>query len=322
MAYRPRARKGSLIARTRTWPTINSKEPTLLGFMAFKAASLHILSIDNQEKSPTFGQMVSNNSTVVSCAPVIITGIRAYYNTIDGLKVFSEIYSEKLPKELSRKKELKCDFKTRLNKIETNIDKIHKFTALICILPKKAGISQIKPYLIEIGVGGGDLISQFEYLKNKLGVEISVHEIIKPGMSVDVAGITKGKGWQGPVKRFGIKKKQHKSRKTVREVGTVGAWNPRNIMYTVPRAGQMGFHQRTEYNKQILLTGNDQSQSVTPKGGFDHFGVIPGDYIILKGSLPGPSKRPLTIRYPVRTNNDKIKEPKIIHISTIDGDFS
>ena len=115
MAYRPRARKGSLIARTRTWPTINSKEPTLLGFMAFKAASLHILSIDNQEKSPTFGQMVSNNSTVVSCAPVIITGIRAYYNTIDGLKVFSEIYSEKLPKELSRKKELKCDFKTQLN---------------------------------------------------------------------------------------------------------------------------------------------------------------------------------------------------------------
>ena len=166
------------------------------------------------------------------------------------------------------------------------------------------------------------MISQFEYLKNKLGVEISVHEIIKPGMSVDVAGITKGKGWQGPVKRFGIKKKQHKSRKTVREVGTVGAWNPRNIMYTVPRAGQMGFHQRTEYNKQILLTGNDQSQSVTPKGGFDHFGVIPGDYIILKGSLPGPSKRPLTIRYPVRPNGDKIKEPKIIHISTIEGEFS
>ena len=84
----------------------------------------------------------------------------------------------------------------------------------------------------------------------------------------------------------------------------------------------MGFHQRTEYNKQILLTGNDQSQSVTPKGGFDHFGVIPGDYIILKGSLPGPSKRPLTIRYPVRSNVDKIKEPKIIHISTIEGEFS
>ena len=131
-------------------------------------------------------------------------------------------------------------------------------------MPKKAGISQIKPYLIEIGVGGGDLTSQFEYLKNKLGLEIPIQEIIKPGMSVDVAAITKGKGWQGPVKRFGIKKKSHKSRKTVREVGTIGAWNPRSVMYTVPRAGQMGFHQRTEYNKQILLVGNDQSQSVIP----------------------------------------------------------
>ena len=37
-------------------------------------------------------------------------------------KVFSEIYSEKLPKELSRKKKLKCDFKTQLDKIETSID--------------------------------------------------------------------------------------------------------------------------------------------------------------------------------------------------------
>ena len=121
MAYRPRARKGSLIARTRTWPSTNLKEPTLLGFMAFKAASLHVLSIDDQEKSPTFGQMVSNHSTVDSCAPVIIDGIRSYYDTIDGLKVFSEVYREKLPKELSRKKELKCNFQTQFSKIEKKL---------------------------------------------------------------------------------------------------------------------------------------------------------------------------------------------------------
>ena len=84
-----------------------------------------------------------------------------------------------------------------------------------------------------------------------LGKEIKVDQIFETGASVDVAAITKGKGWQGVIQRFGAKKKQHKSRKSVREVGSLGPISPQNVMYTVPRAGQRGFHQRIEYNNPI-----------------------------------------------------------------------
>src|SRR3972149_2252191 len=58
---------------------------------------------------------------------------------------------------------------------------------------------------------------------------------------IDAVAITKGKGWEGPITRWGVKKKQHKSRKSVREVGSLGPISPASIMYTVPRAGQRGF---------------------------------------------------------------------------------
>ena len=323
LAVRPRGRHGTLNARVRTWPSIKSDEPKLLGFMAFKVGSMNVLTVDNREKSSTFGKPIFNHSTVVSCAPITIVGVRSYQSSVDGLKVFSEVYAKKLSKEILRKQKLNSNTDANIKKIQDNIELITKVSAIVSVPPKQAGLSQIKPYLFEIGVGGGSIDTQFEYLINQLGSTISATDIFQSGMLVDVLGITKGKGWQGPVKRFGIKKKQHKSRKTVREVGTVGAWSPQNIMYTVPRAGQMGFHQRTEFNKKVLLIANEEQQSVNPDGGFLHFGIIPGDYMILKGSLPGPVKRPVIVRYPVRSKSTaKLDTPKILQLSTKKGDFS
>ena len=321
LAFRPRGRHGTLNARIRNWPTVKSEEPTLLGFMGFKVGSINVLTIDNVDKSPTFGKPIFNHATVLSCAPMTIVGLRAYKNSLDGLYVFSEAYANNLPKEQSRKQKLNSDSNTNINKIQENLESLEKLCAIVSVPPKQAGLSQIKPYSFEIAIGGPTLESQFDYLKDNLGKTVSVSDIIKPGMLVDALGVTKGKGWQGPVKRFGIKKKQHKSRKTVREVGTVGAWSPQNIMYTVPRAGQMGFHQRTEYNKKILFMANEKEQSVNPDGGFIHFGLVPEDYVIVKGSLPGPIKRPVVLRYPMRPKHTKLDVPKVIKLSTQNGEL-
>ena len=321
LAFRPRGRHGTLNARIRNWPTVKSDEPTLLGFMGFKVGSINVLTIDNADKSPTFGKPIFNHATVLSCAPMTIVGLRAYKNSLDGLYVFSEAYATNLPKEQSRKQKLNSDYNTNINKIQDNLESLEKLCAIVSVPPKQAGLSQIKPYSFEIAIGGSTLESQFDYLKDNLGKTVSVSDIIKPGMLVDALGVTKGKGWQGPVKRFGIKKKQHKSRKTVREVGTVGAWSPQNIMYTVPRAGQMGFHQRTEYNKKILFMANEKEQSVNPDGGFIHFGLVPEDYVIVKGSLPGPIKRPVVLRYPMRPKHTKLDVPKVIKLSTQNGEL-
>ena len=132
---------------------------------------------------------------------------------------------------------------------------------------------------------------------------------------MDVVAITKGKGFQGPVKRWGIKILPRKSRKTKRGVAAIGPWKPARVLYTVPRAGQMGYHQRTEYNKRILKIGID-GKTITPKGGFLNYGEVKGTYIVVDGSLPGPSKRLVRLRCPVRPPK-KIPEtpPNITYIS-------
>jgi len=152
-------------------------------------------------------------------------------------------------------------------------------------------------------------------VKGLLGKTISVGEVFKEGQMVDVISVTKGKGFQGPVKRWGVKILSHKARKTKRGIATLGPWKPPRVLYSVPRAGQMGYFQRTEHNKRILKIGTDGSE-VSPKGGFIRYGPVRGTYILLDGSLLGPNKRLVRLRYPARPPK-KVSEapPKITYIS-------
>jgi large subunit ribosomal protein L3 len=73
----------------------------------------------------------------------------------------------------------------------------------------------------------------------------------------------------------------------------------------------MGFHQRTEYNKCILKIGTD-GKEITPKGGFIRYGIIRGAYMLIEGSIPGPEKRPIRLRYAVRPPKQLAEEPRQI----------
>jgi large subunit ribosomal protein L3 len=145
---------------------------------------------------------------------------------------------------------------------------------------------------------------------------MKIDQVFETGVSVDAAAITKGKGWEGPITRWGVKKKQHKSRKSVREVGSLGPISPASIMYTVPRAGQRGFHQRTEYNKRIMIMSNTEKNEVkiNPEGGFKHFGLVNGDFVIVKGSVPGTYRRLIKLRTQIRNVPSKILKPHILEV--------
>ena len=95
--------------------------------------------------------------------------------------------------------------------------------AVVAVFPHKIGIPQKTPFVFEISVSGKDIQTKFEFLKSKLGQEVRAQDVFKIGQNIDVHGITRGKGVEGPVTRFGIKRKQHKSRKSVRAVGTLGS---------------------------------------------------------------------------------------------------
>jgi len=93
---------------------------------------------------------------------------------------------------------------------------------------------------------------------------------------------------QGTIKRHHVKLLLHKNSKHRRMIGTAGSWHPSWVQATVPQAGQMGYHQRTEYNKRVLKVG-ENGEEITPAGGFPNYGVIRNSYILVHGSIPGPS---------------------------------
>jgi large subunit ribosomal protein L3 len=299
------------------WPTIEADAPRLLGFMAYKAGMTHVFAIEDRKRSPDFGKEVIAAATVLETPPILICAMRAYTRNVDGLRTLTEAWTKDPPEDLERVLTIPESFKAEegLKRIEQDLAKIVKVRVVAVTQPKEASLSRKKPDIAEIELGGGTVQQQFEFAKNLIGKTVTPAEIFKEGQYVDVASVSTGKGFQGPVKRWGVTILQAKGRKTKRGVATLGPWNPHHVMYSVARAGQMGYHQRTEYNKRILKIGKD-GKEVTPKGGFLRYGLVRGSYMILAGSIAGTEKRPIRLRYPARPPRNVAEEPpQITHVS-------
>jgi len=316
LAFLPRARARHPYGRIRHWPRAETG-PTPLGFMGYKAGMTNVSLIEDQAGSPNFGKEVTRPATVVDAPPITVVAIRAYTKNPYGSQTVTEAWTKEPPKDVNRltTPPNNPDPDQGVKKMEENLDKITELRLLAVTQPKQAGVPKKKPELLEIKIDGASTKEQLEYAKKLLGKNLSVTDVFKEGQFIDVVSITKGKGFQGPVKRWGVKMLSHKGRKTKRGIATLGPWNPHRVLYTVPRAGQMGYHQRTEFNKRILKIGADGSE-VTPKGGFLRYGPVKGTYVLINGSLPGPAKRLIRLRCPARPPR-RVPEapPKITQIS-------
>ena len=150
----------------------------------------------------------------------------------------------------------------------------------------------------------GDLEQKLSFVKENLKKEITIEDVFEKGSLIDFHGLTKGKGLQGPVKRFGIKLRQHKSEKGVRKVGSVGPWHPRRITFRVPQAGQLGLFTRISYNNKIISLGKAENKFKNIK----NFGDLKTDYALVRGSIQGPAKRQLLITSPLRSTKEQSKK--------------
>jgi large subunit ribosomal protein L3 len=310
LAYLPRHRAKKPVARIRFWPKINADAPRLLGFSGYKAGMTYVFTIEDRKRSPNFGKEVMRAVTILETPPLLVCGVRTYTHTPYGLEQLTECWMKDPPKDLDRAIVLPETFKTdeMLQKIDQNIDQTTTVRAIIATQPAQANLSKKKPEITEIQIGGGTIQQQVEYAKALLGKTVTAEEVFKNGQHVDVAAISTGKGFQGPVKRWGVTILQAKGRKTKRGIATLGPWNPHHLMYSIPRAGQMGYHQRIEFNKRILKIGKD-SKEVNVKGGFVRYGDLRSSFMIIEGSIPGTEKRTIRLRVPARPPTQVAEAP-------------
>ena len=309
LQFWPRKRAKKETARVRSWANLN--EAKILGFAGYKVGMTHIIYTDNVKNSMTKGQDVSTPVTVIECPPMKVYSIRFYKNTIEGVNLVSEVVSQKNDKELSRK----INLPKKVNKKIEDI-KDYDFIHLVAYTqPKLTSLSKKKPELLELAIGGNK-DDQLNLAKEKLGKEILLNEVLKEGQIIDVHAVTTGKGYQGPVKRFGVKIRFRKSEKTKRGPGSLGGWKGHgHFMWRNPNAGKVGYHLRVDYNKWLLKI-SDKPEEINPKGGFINYGFAKNTYVLVKGSIPGPKKRLMTLTYATRPKNGAFVEaPSIQYIS-------
>ncbi len=290
----------------RSWPSV--AEPSFLGFAAFKAGMTHVTMIDDSD-SPAKGSEVSRAATLLEIPELHVYGIRLYTKKYEYKEPATDYIDQNLAKKL------------HIKNIKNSIEKLPDpstftdATALVFIDPVNLGIANNRIKRMEIAVGGKSAKEKAEFIKGWIGKSVKVTDVLGAGDYIDVKSISTGKGWAGVVKRFGVATQGRKATGKRRHLGVMGAWHPAKVLYTVPHSGHMGYNYRTELNKRILKIGSvNDAKEVNVKGGFLNYGVIKNDYIMIDGSIPGPSKRFVRIRKALRSTHAK-KEPKITYIS-------
>jgi large subunit ribosomal protein L3 len=293
LQFWPRKRAKKFLPRV-NWNSIDSKK-NLNGFICYKAGMISAIVKDNTQHSMTKGKKIVIPATILECPPLKILSARFYK---DGI-VVKEVLMENPDKELKRRIKMPKKVDKKIEDVKDGYDNVK----IICYSVVKKTKIKKKPDLTEIGIKG-DLEEKIKFIKENSGKEISVLDVFENGQLVDIRGLTKGKGFQGPVKRFGITLKNHKSEKGVRRPGSLGPWNPSRVTFRVPMAGQLGMFTRVIYNNKIIDIGKSEGKIKNLK----NYGDVKTDYVIIKGSVMGPSKRQLIITSPLRETKKQSKK--------------
>ncbi len=321
LAFSPRKRAKSQVPTMRSWSEGN-KEPKLGGFAGYKVGMTHVIMMDDKPKSLTEGTEISVPVTVLEVPAMKIAAIRVYGEPGPyGTKILGEAWSGDLDPTLDKKlfTPKKANPEKALEKIGKLVEegKVANIHLISYTLPSLiAGIPKKTPDVMENRIVGGDMATRLEYATSLIGKSVEVSEIFNTGDMIDVSAITIGKGTQGPVKRWGINLMKHKHSRqgSLRQIGTLGPWNPSRVSWRVPQLGQTGYQQRTEYNKRIIKIG-ENGEEVTPSSGFLNYGEVSGNYMLLKGSVPGPKKRLIRLRPAIRGDKQQIGAPQVSYIS-------
>ena len=138
---------------------------------------------------------------------------------------------------------------------------------------KKAGVSPRKKVK--------EFDTNFKEVELKEGVAISVDQFFAEGQFVDISGVSKGKGFQGVVKRHGfggVGQATHGQHNRLRAPGSIGAGSdPSRVFKGMRMAGRMGGAMTMVENLRVIKVDADKN------------------ILVVKGSVPGPKNSILII---------------------------
>jgi len=319
--------------------------------MGYKSGMTHIVREVDKPGSKLHKKEVVEAVTIIETPPMIVIGIVGYTDSPQGLRTFATVWASHLSDEAKRRfyknwyrskrkafTKYARKFSDKKNsRFQKDLARMKKYCTVIRVIAhtqiRKLHLRQKKAHIMEIQVNGGSTRQKVDFAVNLLEKPVPVGAVFAENEMIDTIAVTKGKGFEGVTTRWGTRRLPRKTHKGLRKVGCIGAWHPSRVSYAVPRAGQNGYHHRTEINKKIYRLGtkdkngdnrNAKTESdltpkpITPMGGFPHYGVVNEDFLILKGAIPGTKKRVITLRKTLLTqvSRDSIEKITLKFIDT------
>uniref|UniRef100_A0AAV1T5K7 60S ribosomal protein L3 n=1 Tax=Peronospora matthiolae TaxID=2874970 RepID=A0AAV1T5K7_9STRA len=348
LGFLPKKRTKHHRGRVRKFPRDDaSKAPHLTAFMGFKAGMTHIVREVDRPGSKVHKKEIVEPVSIVETPPMVVIGVVGYLETPRGLRTLTTVFAEHLSEEVKRrfyknwyKSKRKAftkyakKYQTAPADIENELNRIKKYCQVVRVLAhtqvRKVKLRQKKAHLLEVQVNGGSVADKVDFAKSLFEKQVPVTAVFAKDEMIDVIGVTKGHGVEGVITRWGVTRLPRKTHRGLRKVACIGAWHPSRVRFTVPRAGQHGYHHRTEINKKIYrigaagdkkscMTEQDLTEKdITPLGGFPHYGVINEDWLMIKGQIVGTKKRALTLRKSllVHTKRSALEEISLKFIDT------
>jgi large subunit ribosomal protein L3e len=354
LGFLPKKRTKKHRGKIRSFPKDDPTKPVhLTAFMGYKAGMTHVVRYrERKQHRKVTKKDVVEAVTIVETPPMRIVGVVGYIETPRGLRALTSVWAQNLTKECKRvfyknwmraKKKAFSKYAAKWNEadpkknIARDLERIKKYCTVVRVIAHTQvhllKLHRKKAHLLEIQVNGGSVADKVNYAKDHFEQEITVNQLFKDNEMIDVLGVTKGYGREGVVKRWGVKCLPRKTHRGLRKVACIGAWHPAAVRWTVARTGQRGYFHRTEINKKIYRVGagaihgtknnatteNDLvTKNITPLGGFPQYGEVNYDFLMLKGSIMGTRKRPITLRKSLitHTSTDATEEVELKFIDT------
>merc|ERR1711865_1232430 len=124
----------------------------------------------------------------------------------------------------------------------------------------KAKIGKKKANIKEIQINGGTTAQKVDFAMGLFEPEVKIADVFNQDEMCDLIGVARGHGFNGVITRWGCSRLCRKSHRGLRKVACIGTWHPARVQFQVPRAGQDGYHHRTEINKKIYRIGKNAKE--------------------------------------------------------------
>merc|ERR1711959_112250 len=318
LGFLPRKRAARHRGKAKSFPKDDPKAPVhLTAFLGYKAGMTHVVRDLDRPGSKMHKKEVVEAATIIETPPMVAVGVVGYVETPRGLRSLTTVWAEHLSDEVKRRfyknwyRSKKKAFTKYAKKhaesgsassVARELERISKYCSVVRALAhtqiRKTGLSQKKAHLMEIQVNGGSVADKVEFAKSHFEKTFDVKNVFDQDEMIDVIGVTKGHGFEGVTHRWGTKKLPRKTHKGLRKVACIGAWHPSRVRFSVPRAGQNGYYKQDD----VVIKNNAKTEfdttdkSITPVGGFPHYGEVKNDFLMIKGQTVGCKKRPIKLR--------------------------